>query len=168
MFHNCWCNMKKNHLISYALCALFSFSVASAQSVYMCGGTFTNKPGKGCSRVSLKPISVIGSDNPSYSGGSSSPVKPVSRGGSGNKSKPGVQTAGGKYPTETATENASRTNGRQAILQSELENERKALAQAKSSLSAAKAGAEKQSLQNAVIDRQKNIEAIEKEIARTK
>ena len=161
--------MKKSHLISYALCALFSFSVASAQSVYMCGGTFTNKPGKGCSRVALKPISVIGSDNPSYSGGSSSSVKPVSRsGGGGSKSKTGVQTAGGKYPTETATENTARNNGRLGILQSELENERKALAQTKASLSSAKAGAEKQSLQNAVIDRQKNIEAIEKEIARAK
>ncbi len=160
--------MKKSHLISYALCALFSFSVASAQSVYMCGGTFTNKPGKGCSRVALKPISVIGSENP-YAGSGSSSIKTASRSGGGSsKSKPGVQNTSGKYPTETPTENASRTNGRLAILQGELENERKALTQAKASLNAAKAGAEKQSLQNAVIDRQKNIEAIEKEIARAK
>jgi hypothetical protein len=158
--------MKKSHLISYTLCALFSFSVASAQSVYMCGGTFTNKPGKGCSRVALKPISVIGSESP-YAGSGSSSVKTTSRGG-GSKPKPGVQNTSGRYPTETQTENSSRTQGRLAILQSELENERKALSQAKASLSSAKAGAEKQSLQNAVIDRQKNIEAIEKEIARAK
>ena len=160
--------MKKNHLISYTLCALFSFSVASAQSVYMCGGTFTNKPGKGCSRVALKPISVIGSESP-YAGSGSSSIKTTSRGGGGSsKPKPGVQNTSGRYPTETQTENNSRTQGRLAILQSELENERKALSQAKASLGSAKAGAEKQSLQNAVIDRQKNIEAIEKEIARAR
>ena len=39
--------MKKSHSTLYTLYILFLFYMASAQSVYMCGGTFANKPGKG-------------------------------------------------------------------------------------------------------------------------
>ena len=161
--------MKKTHVFLASACCAFALGVASADAVYMCGGTYTNKPTKGCSRVSLKPISVIGS--PSYTRSA-----PASRGAAGVKNtnltrssggKASAQTAG-RYPTETPAENTNRMQGRLTILQAELTAEKKALAQAQTNLNSAKGSPNQQALQSQVIDRQKNIEAIEREIARAR
>ena len=127
------------------LYTLFSFSMASAQTVYMRGGTFANKTGKGFSRVALKPINKIKGNNSSYS------------------DKSGLQNADNKYPTETANEKTQ-----YVILTTNCGgNKPKPMAQSTINLTNL-TDAEKQALQNTIIDRQRNIKAIEKEIARTR
>ncbi|WP_434778346.1 DUF4124 domain-containing protein [Neisseria sp. Ec49-e6-T10] len=123
--------------------------------------TFTNKPGNGCKAVNLGPISVIGTEK--------SPSRTT---------KNANNTANNNYPKESAAENATRNQGRRQILEAELANEQKALADAQKALTEGQAvrnGNEKnyakyqervQQLQNAVSDRQKNIDAIQKEISR--
>ena len=159
--------MKKANLLVLLLGSAFLASTAFAQAIYNCGGTFTNKPTKGCSRMKLKDnISIIGSDTPVYYSGGGGSSKP-----SGGASKPraaGVQNTSRTYPTETVAENTTRNQGRLGILQTELAGETTALSKAQAALNAGKNSPNRQNLQNTVVDHQKNIEAIQKEIARTK
>ena len=113
----------------------------------MCGGTFANKPGKGCSRVTLEPISVIGSDTDEP----------------GSTAESDLQYTVNKYPAETANE---KTQYIRLTTNCDF-TKPKFMAQPIIDFTNL-TDAEKQTLQNAIIDRQKNIEAIEKEIARTR
>lgn len=155
-----------------ALIGVFMTSSVAAAEIYNCGGVFTNKPGKGCSRMKLKDnLSIIGTSGGSVSSSSSGTSSRGNASPLSNKSnKSTVQNASRRnYPTESKVENVARSNGRLTILLEEEKREKAALQQAQTALNAAgKNSPNRQNLQNSVIDRQKNIEAIQKEIARAK
>lgn len=134
--------------------------------------TYTNKPTNGCVALDLEPLSTYSTNKSggSRGGGSSAPKQ--------TPSKSGSTATKGNYPSVDANTQAGRDQGRRQILESELANERKALADAQKALSdgqQTRQGNEKNyakyqerigQLQNAVTDRQKNVQAIQNEINR--
>ncbi|WP_434778345.1 hypothetical protein [Neisseria sp. Ec49-e6-T10] len=144
----------------------FSTSAVVAAPIYRCMTstevTFTNKPTSGCQKVDLGPISVIGTKKFNNSNTATRTAKKRNT----TTPKTAKNTA---YPTESAAENSSRNQGRRQILEAELANERNALSKAQQALSAqngSKTPDQVKQLQNAVTDRQKNVEAIQKELSR--
>ncbi len=120
--------------------------------------TYTNVPIRGAQPIKLNPLS-------SYPGGKS---------GGASAGKP---AASGGYPSVDANTQKQRDNGRKKILEQELANEAKALDAAKKALADGKAtrlGDEArnyqkyldrvQKLQDEVTDRQKNVEALRREL----
>lgn len=159
---------------------LFLISIAclaqpALAKLYKCSNgntvTYTNKPKNGCVALDLEPLSTYSTKK---SGGRS-------RGGSTPKAstnKPTTTANKGNYPSIDANTQAGRDQGRRQILESELANEKKALATAQKTLSdgqQVRQGNEKNyakyqerigQLQSAVTDRQKNVQAIQNEINR--
>lgn len=132
--------------------------------------TYTNKPTNGCVALDLEPLSTY-STNKNGDGSSGSTPKT-------STNKPTSTAPKGGYPSVDANTQAGRDQGRRQILESELANEKKALATAQKALSdgqQVRQGTEKNyakyqerigKLQNAVTDRQKNVQAIQNEINR--
>ncbi|MGD1825786.1 DUF4124 domain-containing protein [Chromobacterium violaceum] len=148
-----------------ALCLLLAGGAAQAATIYKYvdpqgNVTYTNVPLRGAQPIKLNPLS-------SY---------PGQRAKSGGASA-GKPAASGGYPNVDAGTQKQRDSGRKKILEQELANEAKALDAAKKALDEGKAvrlGDEArnyqkyldrvQKLQNEVTDREKNVQALKKEL----
>ncbi|MBH2502557.1 hypothetical protein I7P99_02510 [Neisseria meningitidis] len=154
---------------------------ANAAKIYTCtinGETvYTTKPSKSCHSTDLPPIGNYSSEryippqtpepspSPSNNGSAvkyKTPVKTVSK----TVSKPAKSNT---PPPQQAPVN----NSRRAILEAELSNERKALSEVQKMLSQARLAAggninhqEINALQSNVLDRQQNIQALQRELGR--
>lgn len=145
--------------------SLFMGQIACAK-VYTCleNGEiiYTSKPKGNCAIASLPPIGSYSNSRPSYRNSTSATVR--SRPRPANR----VATAySGPQPTVNIVPRGS-DNTRRAILQQELTNERNALAQAQQALNRSRTGkgGNITELQSAVLDRQQNIQAIQRELGR--
>ncbi|MGC0151802.1 DUF4124 domain-containing protein [Chromobacterium vaccinii] len=145
-----------------ALCLLLACCAAQADTIYKyvdANGnvTYTNVPLRGAQPIKLNPLSSY----PSRKNGSA-PAKPAASGG---------------YPNVDAGTQKQRDGGRKKILEQELANEAKALDAAKQALADGKAvrlGNEArnyqkyldrvQKLQDEVTDREKNVDALKREL----
>ncbi|PIT53999.1 hypothetical protein BHC44_04965 [Snodgrassella alvi] len=120
---------------------------------------YTSKPKGNCAVANLPPIgSYSDSRRSSPSAAIRSRPRPATR----------VATAySGPQPTVNIVPKGS-DNTRRAILQQELTNERNALAQAQQALNRSRTGkgGNITELQSAVLDRQQNIQAIQRELGR--
>lgn len=124
---------------------------------------YTSKPKGNCAVANLPAIGSYSDSRPSYRNSSASAAI-RSRPRSATK----VATAySGLQPTVNIVPKGS-DNTRRAILQQELTNERNALAQAQQALNRSRTGkgGNITELQSAVLDRQQNIQAIQRELSR--
>lgn len=155
-----------NTMKTLAFCLLLTCGLAQAE-VYKyidANGnvTFTNVPIKGAKPMHLAPLSTYGGNKPRTSGSS----KPAS-------------TPDG-YPSVDNGTQTKRDEGRRKILEGELANEQKALADAQKAYTdgaATRNGDETrnyqkyldrvQKLKDAVTDRQKNISALRRELGQS-
>ena len=153
-------------------------AAAAAGPVYSCGnGRYSSKPAEGCHRADLPAIG-------SYSHFRGSPVRESYAAAPVVQPRPaaaGQQAAVYRAPAPqpVAAAPSSRTNsGRRLILEQELANERRALSDAQKALNESrtlpKGGsaayqahqARVSSLQSDVLDRQQNIQALQRELSR--
>ena len=156
-----------------AVCAPFA-SAAIYKYVDESGRvTYSNVPIKGGKVVNSLPLlSTYSSDNKPAAQRSSRPRATTtsyaparSSGSSGGATNVPVNAS---YPSIDVKTQAGRDGMRQKILQQELANERKALVDAQQALAdarqATKAPADVKRRQDAVTDRQKNVEALQREL----
>ena len=135
--------------------------------------TYTTKPSGNCHGADLPPIGRYSSlryDAPQARSEPAAPAPAKSRTAKATAPR-NVQTAAA--PVVPAAPKAASSNGRRAILQQELANERQALSsdqQARTSARTAQGGSVNQQLvhrlQGSVLDRQQNIQALQRELAR--
>lgn len=176
--------MKTKYLVLNLLAAasLLLSPAAQASKIYTCesGGktVYTTRPQGNCHSADLPPIGKYSSsryDAPQPAVSQSEPkaakaVKPK------NTAKTKTPVAPIR-PTETentaAAPKAPANNSRRSILEAELSNERKALNEAQKSLAqarAAKGGTidhqQVKNLESSVMDRQQNIQALQRELSR--
>lgn len=152
-----------------SLCLLLLLSASAQATVYKYvdkdgNVTFTNVPIRGAQPIRLNPLSSYPSQHKnsgnSSGGGGAAPAKPSS-----------------SFPSVDPGTQKQRDSGRRKILEQELANEQKALADAQKALTDGKAtrnGDETrnyqkyldrvQKLQDEVTDRQKNVEALRREL----
>lgn len=145
-------------LFALLLCSL---PLAQASTIYRYVDkdghvTFTNMPQPGAQAISITPV------NPDS--GTRGSITPRS-----NAPRPRSPAANVAVPSVDAGTQRNRDEGRRRILQTELDNERKALGEARTALSEARrkpgtATAQLQRLQDAVTDRERNIDALNKEL----
>ena len=147
--------MKTLLTLSALAIGLLPMQLAHAGKIYTCTAngrvTYTTKPSGNCHSADLPPIGRYSSlryDAPQARSEPAAPVVP-------------------------AAPKAAGSNGRRAILQQELANERQALSsdqQALTSARTAQGGSVNQQLvhrlQGSVLDRQQNIQALQRELAR--
>ena len=181
--------MKKYLLTLSLLLAVFN-SQADAAKIYTCevNGSivYTSRPSGNCQAVNDLPI--VGkysssrydapvSDAPTLDAPTSQTAPAKSK---NTAAKSNHKVTPKPAPVRTASETApppvpksSGVNSRRSILETELSNERAALADAKKQLSqarTAKGGSVNQqaisTLQGAVLDREKNIQALQRELGR--
>lgn len=120
--------------------------------------TFTNMPQPGAQAIIVTP------SNPDSSTRGSVTPRPGAM-----RSRPNAANV--DVPSVDAGTQRNRDEGRRRILQTELDNEQKALNEARNALAEAKrkpgtAAAQLQRLQDAVTDRERNIDALNKELGR--
>ena len=164
--------------------------VAHAQ-VYKCTGadgsvTYTNDRsiGRNCSALKMDlPVSSIPAVRPRSTGGgggnrASTPARSSSSGARASSSSSGG--GGGSFPNVSSDTQRARDNTRQQILQSELATEQKALDEAKKALTeqeALRMGNERnyqkvldrlEPYKNAVELHQRNIDALQRELGRSR
>lgn len=146
---------------------------ADAAKIYTCtadGETiYTTKPSKSCHSADLPPIGSYSSDHyiPSHTSVSSNSEPAV-------KHKAPVKTVSKPIkPNTPPPQQAPVNNSRRSILEAELSNERKALTEAQKMLSQARLAKggninhqEINALQSNVLDRQQNIQALQRELGR--
>ncbi|KLT73564.1 hypothetical protein PL75_02645 [Neisseria arctica] len=172
------------------LCILAALSVGALQTahaakIYTCvinGQTvYTSKAGRNCSSADLPPIgrySTSRYDTPSVRSAESQQAQKNTNQNTA-KAKPAAvpvkrtQIASQAAPVVPAAPKVSSTGGRRSILEQELANERQALANEQKALAAArtaKSGNLDQQhisrLQGSVLDRQQNIQALQRELSR--
>ncbi|HEZ3906278.1 TPA: hypothetical protein WJG34_000187 [Neisseria meningitidis] len=154
---------------------------ANAAKIYTCtinGETvYTTKPSKSCHSTDLPPIGNYSSERyiPPQT---PEPAPSPSNGGQAVKYKAPVKTVS-KTVSKPAKSNtpppqqAPSNNSRRSILEAELSNERKALTEAQKMLSQARLAKggninhqEINALQSNVLDRQQNIQALQRELGR--
>ncbi len=168
--------MQKSSLLT--IFALTCLSAAAAP-VYNCGnGSYSNKPGPGCQRADLPAIGRYTAARPRPAPqptiAAAAPAQPRASAGS---QQPAVYRA--PAPTPVAAAPSGRTNsGRRLILEQELANERRALADAQKALTESRTlpkgdgaayaahQARVSNLQSDVLDRQQNIQALQRELSR--
>ncbi|WP_118777674.1 hypothetical protein [Neisseria lactamica] len=150
---------------------------ANAAKIYTCtinGETvYTTKPSKSCHSTDLPPIGNYSSERyiPPQT---SEPAPSPSNNGSAVKYKTPVKTVSKPAKSNTPQpQQAPVNNSRRAILEAELSNERKALSEAQKMLSQARLAKggninhqEINTLQSNVLDRQQNIQALQRELGR--
>ncbi|XXQ69308.1 hypothetical protein ACKLNO_05455 [Neisseriaceae bacterium B1] len=167
--------MKKQVVLGALLLVVASFAAAE---VYSCGpGCYTSSPRNGSGRADLgnkigsytavKARVISSNDEPRA-------TQPVRRAASAApaRSVPVAHVA----PVATAPKlNSARSGSRRAILEQELNNERNALASAQKALAEGRAVSGQsdsghqtriRSLESAVLDRQQNIQALQRELGR--
>ncbi|MCT6881459.1 hypothetical protein [Snodgrassella alvi] len=123
---------------------------------------YTSNPKGNCAIAKLPPIGSYSNSNTSYRSSASASVR--------SRPRPATRVAtaySGPQPTVNIVPKGS-DNTRRAILQQELTNERNALAQAQQALNRSRTGkgGNTTELQSAVLDRQQNIQAIQRELGR--
>ncbi|HGO9109453.1 TPA: hypothetical protein ACLBGZ_000144 [Neisseria meningitidis] len=150
---------------------------ANATKIYTCtinGETvYTTKPSKSCHSTDLPPIGNYSSERyiPPQT---PEPVSSPSNGGQVVKYKAPVKTVSKPAKSNTPPpQQAPVNNSRRSILETELSNERKALVEAQKMLSQARLAKggninhqEINALQSNVLDRQQNIQALQRELGR--
>ncbi len=170
-------------VLAVAACVAVS-QPSRAAKIYTCvvnGETvYTSKPAGNCHSADLPPIGRYSSarydaPQPAAQPRAAAPKSSAaSKNASANRSSNRQQTAAAPVAAPTAPPRNTKTgSGRRAILEQELANERKALAgeqQALSAARAAKGGSVNQQLvsqlQGSVLDRQQNIQALQRELGR--
>ncbi|HFC3059256.1 TPA: hypothetical protein ACFIR8_000009 [Neisseria gonorrhoeae] len=151
---------------------------ANAAKIYTCtinGETvYTTKPSKSCHSTDLPPIGNYSSERyipPQTPEPAPSPSP--SNGGQAVKYKAPVKTVSKPAKSNTPPQQAPVNNSRRSILEAELSNERKALTEAQKMLSQARLAKggninhqKINALQSNVLDRQQNIQALQRELGR--
>ena len=169
--------MKTLLILSALAICLLPVQPAHAGKIYTCTAngrvTYTTKPSGNCHSADLPPIGRYSSlryDAPQARSEPAAPAPAKSRTAKAAAPR-NVQTAAA--PVVPAAPKAASSNGRRAILQQELANERQALSsdqQALTSARTAQGGSVNQQLvhrlQGSVLDRQQNIQALQRELAR--
>lgn len=149
---------------------------ANAAKIYTCtinGETvYTTKPSKSCHSTDLPPIGNYSSERyiPPQT---PEPAPSPSNGGQAVKYKAPVKTVPKPAKSNTPPQQAPVNNSRRSILEAELSNERKALTEAQKMLSQARLAKggninhqKINALQSNVLDRQQNIQALQRELGR--
>lgn len=186
----------KTFLTQSALSAaiLLAASGAQAGTIYECNGIYTDKPSAECrtkGRADLPPIGKYTSAKPktAYQAGAAAhtadapvrtakrasrlppPVRPAAQQAAYKTPQPAGAAAYAPQTGDTAKPAGS--SGRRTILEQELNNERKALAQAQADLIRARTvkngisnPQQISGLQSHVLDRQQNIQALQRELGR--
>ena len=157
------------------LLTIFALSCLSAAAgpVYSCGnGSYSSKPGPGCQRADLPTIGRYSAARPRPA-----PAPAPQRAAVGSQ-QAAVYHAPTPQPVAAAAPSSRTNSGRRMILEQELANERRALATAQRALTESRTmpkgdGAAYQahqarvsSLQSDVLDRQQNIQALQRELSR--
>ena len=169
--------MKTLLTLSTLAIGLLPMQLAHAGKIYTCTAngrvTYTTKPSGNCHGADLPPIGRYSSlryDAPQARSEPAAPAPAKSRTAKAAAPR-NVQTAAA--PVVPAAPKAAGSSGRRAILQQELANERQALSsdqQALTSARTAQGGSVNQQLvhrlQGSVLDRQQNIQALQRELAR--
>ncbi|OAM36856.1 hypothetical protein A7P98_02625 [Eikenella sp. NML080894] len=158
------------------LLTIFALSCLSAAAgpVYSCGnGSYSSKPGPGCHRADLPTIGRYSAARPRPT-----PAPVPQRTASASSQQAAVYRAPAPQPVAAAASSSRTNSGRRMILEQELANERRALATAQRALTESRTmpkgdGAAYQahqarvsSLQSDVLDRQQNIQALQRELSR--
>ena len=169
--------MKTLLTLSALAIGLLPMQLAHAGKIYTCTAngrvTYTTKPSGNCHSADLPPIGRYSSLRYDAPQARSEPAAPApAKNRTAKAAAPrNVQTAAA--PVVPAAPKAAGSNGRRAILQQELANERQALSsdqQALTSARTAQGGSVNQllvhRLQGSVLDRQQNIQALQRELAR--
>lgn len=169
--------MKTLLTLSALAIGLLPMQLAHAGKIYTCTAngrvTYTTKPSGNCHSADLPPIGRYSSLRYDAPQARSEPAAPApAKNRTAKTTAPrNVQTAAA--PVVPAAPKAAGSNGRRAILQQELANERQALSsdqQALTSARTAQGGSVNQQLvhrlQGSVLDRQQNIQALQRELAR--
>ena len=169
--------MKTLLTLSALAIGLLPAQLAHAGKIYTCTAngrvTYTTKPSGNCHSADLPPIGRYSSLRYDAPQARSEPAAPApAKNRTAKAAAPrNVQTAAA--PVVPAAPKAAGSNGRRAILQQELANERQALSsdqQALTSARTAQGGSVNQQLvhrlQGSVLDRQQNIQALQRELAR--
>ncbi len=155
------------------LLTIFALSCLSAAAgpVYSCGnGSYSSKPGPGCQRADLPTIGRYSAVRPRPA--------PAPVAAAPAPQRAAVYRAPAPQPVAAAAPSGRTNSGRRMILEQELANERRALATAQRALTESRTmpkgdGATYQahqarvsSLQSDVLDRQQNIQALQRELSR--
>ena len=169
--------MKTLLILSALAICLLPVQPAHAGKIYTCTAngrvTYTTKPSGNCHGADLPPIGRYSSLRYDAPQARSEPAAPApAKNRTAKAAAPrNVQTAAA--PVVPAAPKAAGSSGRRAILQQELANERQALSsdqQALTSARTAQGGSVNQQLvhrlQGSVLDRQQNIQALQRELAR--
>ena len=165
--------MQKTTLLTIFVLSCLS---AAAGPVYSCGnGSYSSKPGPGCQRADLPTIGRYSAARPRPA------PAPVAAAPAPQRAAVGSQQAAVYHapaPQPVAAPSSRTNSGRRMILEQELANERRALATAQRALTESRTmpkgdGAAYQahqarvsSLQSDVLDRQQNIQALQRELSR--
>ena len=165
--------MKKPTLLTIVALSCLS---AAAGPVYSCGnGSYSSKPGPGCQRADLPTIGRYSAARPRPAPVAAAPAPQRTAVGS---QQAAVYHAPTPQPVAAAAPSSRTNSGRRMILEQELANERRALATAQRALTESRTmpkgdGAAYQahqarvsSLQSDVLDRQQNIQALQRELSR--
>lgn len=169
-------NKRITLLITAALTATAPYAAAE---VYSCGpGCYTSKPGQG-SRVKLDnkigsytALAPSRSSSASTSGGNTAKAQNTARRNNGSSTSPATVAVA---HTAAPKLSAAKASGRRTILEQELNNERAALASAQKALAEGRAvngqsdaghQTRIRQLESAVLDRQQNIQALQRELGR--
>lgn len=141
-----------------------SFSLPAIAEVYSCGpGCYTSDPKQSKGKAQLAKIGTYSTQNTQRNNTTATPNHRV------------VTKANTSTPKKNNQLSNAQTNSRRSILEQELNNERDALAKAQQALAAGRAvntqsTTEHQNrirqLENAVLDRQQNIQALQRELNR--
>ena len=163
------------------LLTIFALSClsAAAGSVYSCGnGSYSSKPGPGCQRADLPTIGRYSAARPRPTPAPVAAAPAPQRAAAAGSQQAAVYHAPAPQPVAAATPSGRTNSGRRMILEQELANERRALATAQRALTESRTmpkgdGAAYQahqarvsSLQSDVLDRQQNIQALQRELSR--
>ncbi len=162
------------------LLTIFALSCLSAAAgpVYFCGnGSYSSKPGPGCQRADLPTIGRYSAARPRPAPAPVAAAPAPQRAAVGSQ-QAAVYHAPAPQPVAAAAPSSRTNSGRRMILEQELANERRALATAQRALTESRTmpkgdGAAYQahqarvsSLQSDVLDRQQNIQALQRELSR--
>lgn len=183
-------NMKYFALNTFAAIIAVSSVAAEASKIYTCeiNGTvvYTSRPSGGCHAPDLPPIGRYSSaryDAPEVVTAPTSQPKAAKAATNTKRSSNRTMSTKAKAPvapirptTPSVAAPAPKpaaSNSRRAILETELSNERKALSEAQKSLAQARAvkggTIDRQQIKNlegSVLDRQQNIQALQRELGR--
>ena len=162
------------------LLTIFALSCLSAAAgpVYSCGnGSYSSKPGPGCQRADLPTIGRYSAARPRPAPAPVAATPAPQRAAVGSQ-QAAVYHAPAPQPVAAAAPSSRTNSGRRMILEQELANGRRALATAQRALTESRTmpkgdGAAYQahqarvsSLQSDVLDRQQNIQALQRELSR--